>query len=125
MVSWTRALKPLVGSPATSWVAALLDFVGHARQMFADRPTRCAARVSLHRYCGGGRYVSFEGTSFDLRAALRFARGAACSGMALPMPRTAGEIGAAVLLSPRIQEHWHFVAITERASARNWNLSQC
>jgi hypothetical protein len=40
MVSWTRALKPLVGSPATSWVAALLDFVGHARQMFADRPQR-------------------------------------------------------------------------------------
>jgi hypothetical protein len=29
---------PLVGNPATSWVAALLDFVGHARQMFADRP---------------------------------------------------------------------------------------
>jgi hypothetical protein len=40
MVSWTRALKPLVGSPATSWGAALLDFVGHARQMFADRPQR-------------------------------------------------------------------------------------
>jgi hypothetical protein len=29
---------PLVGNLATSWVAALLDFIGHARQMFADRP---------------------------------------------------------------------------------------
>jgi hypothetical protein len=30
----------LGGNSATSWVAALLDFVGHARKMFADRPQR-------------------------------------------------------------------------------------
>jgi hypothetical protein len=36
MVSWTPALMPLVGNPAT----ALLDFVSHAREMFADRPQR-------------------------------------------------------------------------------------
>jgi hypothetical protein len=38
MVSWTPALMSLVSNPATSWVTALLDFVSHARQVFADRP---------------------------------------------------------------------------------------